>query len=226
MTMEQALSVSLRQERGKNANHRLRAQGEIPGIIYGPRHETHMVAVNRLQLERQLRALAHDIPVLDVELVDGDGTKTPRRVAIKEVQYHRVTDAPLHVDFYAFDPTRELTLPVPVHLQGRPVGIDKGGILQTVARNLQVTSLPESLPKRITLEVDELDIGEGITVGDIRERFSFHLDEEDGKVIVHVIALRKAKVSEGEGAEGEGEEGETAEGEGGEKAADENKAKE
>src|SRR5262245_47163876 len=129
------LSIESRSDRGKGAARRLRRDGKVPGIFYGPKSAAMPIAVDGKFFASHVASLegSHLIrfesPAADLQ----------RRVAlVREVQHHPVTGGILHVDFYEVDLTRRLQVTVPLHFIGRARGVADGGILQPIVREMEV----------------------------------------------------------------------------------------
>ena len=95
------------------------------------------------------------------------GNLDGRLVLIKDVQYHPVTHAIAHIDFYEVDVSRKITVMVGLHYVGRPEGVVQGGVLQPIARELEVECLPMDIPAQLEVDVSPLQIGHGLKAGDI-----------------------------------------------------------
>jgi large subunit ribosomal protein L25 len=90
-----------------------------------------------------------------------------RLVLIKNVQYHPVTHAIAHIDFYEVDVSRKITVMVGLHYVGRPEGVIQGGVLQPIARELEVECLPMDIPAQLEVDVSSLQIGHALKAGDL-----------------------------------------------------------
>jgi len=131
-------------------------------------------------------------------------------VFLKVVDYDPITDEPLHVDFYHPDVESPLKLQVPVKIVGDCVGVKSGGILNVLFNTIRVQGLAKDVPALITLDVSDLNMGEGIHVRDVDFGETEPMLPPE-RTIVTVIAPRGLLVEEEE--EAEGEEGELGEGE-------------
>ena len=138
---------------------------------------------------------------------------------VKELQTHPVTGQFLHVDFYEVDLTRKINAMVPVTVTGKSQGVEDGGILQIVRRELEVFCLPTAIPEAIEVDISELEIGGSIHVKEIALPSDVELPEDVDFTVITVLApkVEVEAVEEEELVEGEevAEEGapEAAEGE-------------
>lgn len=162
------VSIEPRTGRGKGTARKLRRSGVIPAVLYGPKRQaTVPVAVKADEFAKKLSHLegSHLIRLL----ADGqNGELNDRMVLVREVQRHPVTADVLHADFYEVDLTERLTVSVPLHFIGKPVGVVSGGVLQPVMREVQVECLPTEIPEFIEVDVSGLGIHEAVHVSELK----------------------------------------------------------
>ncbi len=212
------LQASEREERGKNAARRLRASGMIPAVLYGDGgNGATALAVPDRVVDYTLQHLG-DNALYDINL--GTGSSTARIVA---VQRDPVSGRLIHVDFAPVNMRERIEVTVPLHLVGESPGAEEGGVLQQVAYELQVESLPGNIPQEITLDVSSLGMNENLTLADVALPEGVTLISDPEEVAATVTApteiteedLEAAGVVEEEaeeaGAPAEGEAGETEE---------------
>jgi large subunit ribosomal protein L25 len=176
---------------GKNVNRRLRAQGLIPGVLYGARKAAVPVAVSPREIGTILRSASGENTLFDLQL---DGSR--RKVILKEFQVEPIKGRLLHADFYEVALDQALEVTVHVELAGVPVGVKvEGGILDFVTRELQVECLPTDIPEKIVVDVSELGMGKHVRVSEIKapERVTILTDPD--VVIAHVVAPRAEEVA-------------------------------
>jgi large subunit ribosomal protein L25 len=218
---EIVISAEERSEKGKNANRRLRAQGLIPGVLYGAKKEAIPVSVSPKQIGAILRSASGENTLFDVEL---GGSR--RKVILKEFQVEPLKGRLLHADFYEVALDKPIEVKVHVELMGVPVGVKtQGGILDFVTRELEIECLPTEIPEKIPVDVSALEIGKHLRVSDLSLPETLTVLTDSDVVIVHVVAARleeeaapAAEVVAAEGAEPEViKKGKTAEAEADEK---------
>lgn len=197
-----ALSGNKRAERGTSNAKSLRKEEQIPAVIYGGKENAHFT-VNEV-------AFSKLVNTPEVFFIDLDIDGTTFKAIIKEVQYHPVTDRPIHVDFLEVFEDKAVTVKLPVKLTGNSRGVINGGKLRVVTRKLRVNGLPSALPEFIELDITDLRIGQSIKVDAINVDGLKFLDASNAVV----VAIKRSRVSvadeeeEGEeGAEGEATEG-------------------
>ena len=154
------LQANEREGRGKNAARRLRASGMPPASLYGDRESTSL-AVETRTLDYTLTHFG-DNALYDIAL--GRNTSTAR-----VVDAHRdpVTGLLVHVDFAPVNMREKIEVTVPLAVVGEAAGAEEGGVLQQVAYEIQVETLPGDIPQEITLDVTPLGMNENLTLGDL-----------------------------------------------------------
>lgn len=183
---ELVVSARRRGEGGKNENRRLRAQGQIPGILYGAKNEAVPVAVSPKEIGSILRSASGENTLFELDL---DGSR--RKVLIKEYQVEPVKGQLLHADFYEVALDKKLQVSVHVELEGVPVGVKvQGGILDFVTRELEIECLPGDIPEKIPVDVSALELGKHLRVSELQvpPRLTILTDPE--VVIAHVVMPR------------------------------------
>jgi large subunit ribosomal protein L25 len=220
------LQAKERSERGKNAARRLRASGMVPAVLYGDGSGaggTTALAVPDRVVDYTLHHLG-DNALYDIDL--GSGGSTAR---IVDVQRDPVTGRLVHVDFAPVNMRERIEVTVPLHVAGEAPGAEEGGVLQQVAYEVQIESLPGDIPQELTIDVSSLSMGENLTLADVMlpEGVTLISDPEEVAVTVTVPTeiteedLEAAGVVEEEPEEGEPVEGEEAPEEGAEEPSPE-----
>lgn len=195
-----------REALGKKDAKKLRAQELVPSVLYGGSEPVHFAVPFG-----ELRKLVYTPSVFLIDL-DIDGTIY--KAIMQDVQWHPVEEQLLHVDFFAITDDKPVKIEVPVKVTGLAKGIKAGGKLNMNLRKLKVKALAENLPDEIVVDVTEVELGQGIKVGDL-ELENVELLNAKSNVIVSVVITRAAKSAAGVDGLEEGDE----EGAGGEEAA-------
>ena len=199
-----AISAKLRNGTGKKDSKALRNQGNVPCVLYGGEKQVCFYAH-----ENDFRNLVYTPDVFIVEL-EIEGEKY--RAVMQDLQFHPVTDKLLHLDFLQIFDDKEVTMTIPVHLEGMSIGIRNGGVLSFRRRKIITRAIPGNLPDYIEINIEDLDIGQSIFIRDLRvDKYSFLA--ADNAVVVGVRTARELIIEEEEEEELEGEEGEITEGE-------------
>jgi len=203
------LTAKPRTTKGNSPARVLRREGAIPAVIYGPGKEPVSLSVNVYDLEQVLKAA--DTRQVFVNLsVEGSGT---RLAMLKELQRHPVKGSFIHADFYEVAMDRKVHVMVPVTTVGKCIGVEMGGMLQIIRRELEALCVPSDIPKKIEIDVTDLNMGESVHVEDIELEGDVELVHEVNFTILTVLSGRKAEEDK-EAEEGEEEalaEEETAE---------------
>jgi large subunit ribosomal protein L25 len=199
------LAAQVRTDAGKGAARRLRRSDKVPAIFYGPNSEPVMLAVKYLDLKTLLKSASSENVIFQLQIESGEG-RASKTVMLKELQADPIKPVYYHADFYEISMDKELTLSVPVHLVGTPVGASKGGILQHVKRDLSVSCLPGNLVEFLEIDVAALDIGDAVHVKDVVLPSGMKTTEDGETTIAvvtapHVVAEKVEEVVEGEKAE-------------------------
>jgi large subunit ribosomal protein L25 len=160
------LKSIIREEKGKEAVKKLRAQGLIPAVVYkgGNSLNIKFTAADFLHV---IHTKAGENVIVNLQIEDA--SKKPSRTAIiKEIQYHPVKGDVLHVDFNEISLTEALVVQVPIAAKGEAVGIKEGGVLEHILWEIEVECLPTQIPENIPVDVTPLKIGDSILVKDLQ----------------------------------------------------------
>ena len=202
---------SERESVGKKATKALRNAGKVPCVVYGGEAPLHFSADELAFRNLVYTPNAHTVKV-DLE----EGKKI--KAVMQDIQFHPVTDKILHIDFYQLFDDKEVTMDIPVRLQGNSPGVRNGGRLLFRKRKLAIKALPDNLPDFFDIDISKLKIGDNILVESLLSE-DFSILHPDSTVVVQVKTQRAAVVVDDEDEEGvEGEEGTEATAEGGEDA--------
>ena len=133
---------------------------------------------------------------------------------VKELQTHPVSGNFIHIDFYEIDMKRQINVMVPIITNGLSVGVEKGGLLNIVRREVELLCLPGDIPEAIEIDITDLDIGDSIHIEDIPLGENVEVSADFNFTVVTVLSPTVEEEEEVvEEEEGELEAGEEAEGE-------------
>ncbi|MFL2859528.1 MAG: 50S ribosomal protein L25 [Pontiellaceae bacterium] len=185
------LGVKQRTNSGTASSRRSRSEGILPGILYGSDDKPLLVEMELHSVERILHQHASDSVLVDIDL-DGVG-KVP--VLMKEIQYHPVTSAILHVDLQRVVANKPIQVDVSVELKGEAEGVKAGGLLDHVLHNITVQSLPADLVEIIEVDVSDLEIGDSLFVSDLNipSKITSVTDSESLVVAVNAPKVESAE---------------------------------
>ena len=154
------LNAEIREQTGKGVARKLRNQGLIPGVLYGPNREE---AVNlKLDAKETNNVIGGNV-IIDLSLDDD----TTQPVMVKEVQRDIIKGDLLHIDLYQIDFDQKITIEVPIELTGQAAGEREGGILEQLLREVEVECLPNDIPEQLEVDVSELTVGDSLSVAEI-----------------------------------------------------------
>jgi large subunit ribosomal protein L25 len=211
------LNATVRKTTGNSPARELRRGGHIPAILYGPKTEPMMLSVNHKELEQILKK--GNIGSIILNLVIQNGKKVTKPAMIKELQSHPVSRVFLHVDFYEIDMKRKINVMIPVVTKGVCKGVELGGLLQIIRREIEVLCMPGDIPEAIEIDITDLDVGDSVHVEEIPLGDNVEIPADVNFTVLTIVSPKIEEVEEeeeeealeGEEAEAEGEAGEGAE---------------
>ena len=199
------LKTNIRTTTGNGPARRLRQKGQIPAVLYGPGTESVLLSVNISDIDMVLKKGRIGQALLNLVIPD-NGETSIKTVMVKELQIQPVSRNFLHIDFYEVAMDRKIMVNVPVTTTGKAKGVELGGILQIIRRELEVQCFPLDVPKSIELDITDLDIGDSIHVGDISLQSGIEFLGEENFTVVTIVTPKIEE--EEEPVEEEAEEGE------------------
>ncbi|MCI5507118.1 MAG: 50S ribosomal protein L25/general stress protein Ctc [Prevotella sp.] len=156
----------VRTDLGKKASKMLRKEGLIPCNIYGEKKDENgrPVAFSFVSPMSELRKIVYTPHIYVVKLIiDGE----VHTAVMKELQFHPVTDALLHIDFYEVNDQKPITIGIPVKLNGLAQGVRDGGRINLSIRKINVTAPYQAIPEHLDIDVTNLQLGKSIKVGEL-----------------------------------------------------------
>ena len=186
------LTAQVRKEQKKGPARRLRQQGLVPAIFYGGSTENIPLTVKSADLLK-LHKEKKDHAFIKL-IIDDGGKKVEKLSLIKELQVQPLTGILYHADFYEVDMKKKLVFEVSLNFTGKAIGVENGGELQHIKRDIKVLCLPSDLPDHVDVDITPIEIGHSIKVKDIQlpENLT-HLDPPEAAV-VSVAAVKVVKV--------------------------------
>ncbi|MEN6318617.1 MAG: 50S ribosomal protein L25/general stress protein Ctc [Syntrophaceae bacterium] len=196
------LKARIRKDAGKGVARKLRQAGLVPAIFYGSKTEPIRLAVNSADLIKLLKDKEENV---FINLLIENGEKINKFTLIKELQIDPVSRKFRHVDFCEVDMERTMIIDVPIHFTGAAAGVETGGELHHVKRDIKISCLFTVLPSFVEVDVSGLQIGDSIKVHDIKlpEGITI-LDPED--TIIATVSAPKTTVKAEQTEEQEGQE--------------------
>ena len=179
-----------RTDLGKKAAKAMRKEGLIPCNLYGEAKNADGApeALSIACPMSELRKIVYTPHIYVIKLViDGE----ERTAILKELQFHPVTDALLHVDFYEVNDQKPITVGIPVKLNGLAQGVRDGGRMSLSIRKIDVTAKYQSIPEHLDIDVTAMTIGKSIKVGDLHFE-GLEMATSKNVVVCSIKATRKS----------------------------------
>jgi len=205
--MEQvSLRVRSGRKPGSRESRRVRRQGQVPAVVYGPDVNPIPVAVDSHDLHIALHTEAGTNAIINLEIEDGDTLTTMARV----IERHPFRNEYRHVDFVTVDLSKKVHAEVALHFEGTPAGVKEGGVFSPRRTHVLIEVLPTEIPAYIELDVSEVEIGGSLRIEDLPELENVvYLEEPDA--VVMSVTVPAAEIEEPEPEEVELLEGEELE---------------
>ena len=205
MAVKFELTGEKRAEKGTGANRRLRRAGKVPAILYGGAKDTIMVTFDHDTLYHELANEAFHNSILTVRV----GADTDQAI-LRDVQMHPYRPKIVHMDLQRISATEKLHMEVPVHVIGEeaaPGVKQEGGVVSRLMAAVDISCLPHQLPEYLEVDISELDIGDSVSLTDIKlpEGVSITSLAHGGEDLP-VVSVAAVKVVEEEEVVPEGEE--------------------
>lgn len=199
-------NVKPRTTRGDGAAKAMRREGMAPAVLYGPQTEPVLLSINSHEMEILLKTASTGQSLLGLQI---EGGGDPKPAIIKDMQRNVLTGEILHVDFYEVDMKRKITVQIPIVTTGLSKGVEMGGMLQIIRREVDVLCYPNQIPDEIVCDITDLDVGESVHIEDLSLAEGIEIPHEANFTLLTILAAKAEEEEEVEEEEGE----EIAEGE-------------
>ena len=189
------LEATIRSTAGKGPARRLRHAGKAPAVFYGPKRQSTAIAIDAKEFLHKVSTLEGSHLIRFRSTVPDLADKV---ALVKETQYHPVSGAILHADFYEVDLTQKLRVRVPLHFTGKAAGVALGGILQPVQRDVEVECLPSDIPEFLSVDVTALNIHDAVHVSELQAPEGVKVCYDTDATLVTVLppTVEEVKVEE------------------------------
>jgi len=179
------INGSKRESVGKVATKALRNAGQVPCVLYGGETPVHFAADERAFAKLIYTPNAHTV-VIDL------GDNSSFNAILQDIQFHPVSDKILHIDFYQLFDDKEVSMDIPVVLQGAAPGVlNSGGVLRRNKRKLRVRALPGNLPDTIVADISRLELGNKLYVTELANE-AYKFLHPDNTVVCQVRTSRNS----------------------------------
>lgn len=186
------LEAKSRTGTGKGFARRTRAEGLIPGIVYGPHLAKPIAIAIDPAMVREAVATTKKLNTVIGLSIDGE----QHMVLLKDYQMHPVSRDLLHADFIDVKETDQVKVKVPLVLTGKAIGVTEGGILSQMRRELEVFALPGAIPERIEIDVTPLKIAQALHINEVKLPEGIIVKTQVNYTIAVVAAPEVEKVAE------------------------------
>lgn len=206
MAIASQLEVQPRQNTGKGAARALRREGRVPAVLYGGSEAPLHFSLDPIQLDKELHQTGFMSKIFDFTF---NGKK--ERALARDVQFHPVTDLPLHVDFFRVTKGAKVTVAIPLTFinEASSPGLKRGGVLNILLHNLEIISDIDHIPSHVEIDLAGLDIHDTVHLKDLKlpEGVVAAHPERDND-IANIVAPTVMKQTEEEAPEAAAVEGE------------------
>jgi len=179
-TVKHEIAVEPRTLKGKGNARRCRKAGHIPAVVYSKKQDPEMITLKVGDWEALTQ---HDVNLVYLKSADKSTA-----ALIKEVQVNYLKNHVVHIDFQAVDLEEKIHTTLNLHLVGDAIGANRGGVVEQVAHQLEVTGKPADLPEFIEVDVTRLNVGETIHVRDLVLSAGMTVTSDPEILVVHVVA--------------------------------------
>lgn len=185
---------SQRESVGKAASRALRNAGQVPCVLYGGDNAIHFSA--------DAKAFTNLVYTPNVYTATIELAGKKHNAVVQDIQFDPITDKILHIDFYELHANKEITLEVPVRIEGNSPGIMAGGTLRVVNRKLKVKALPANLPDFVVADISWMEMGNKFYVTKLEPK-NYKIMHPDNTVVCQVRISRAALKAAQEAAKAE-----------------------
>ena len=202
------LATEGRANAGTGAARALRREGRVPSIVYGDDKEVIHLSVSRKDLEKELSTPGFFSRVVELN-IDGKAQKA----LPKDVQFHPITDVPMHIDFIRVSRKNKVHVNVGFDFlnEDKCPGLKQGGVLNHVMHDIELSCYADQIPEILTIDLEGLEVGDSISADVLKLEDGVEFLHADlDSIIATIVPPTVAKADDSEAAEGE--EGEAAEG--------------
>lgn len=184
--MNTTIQSKVRETNKQSTLTELRNDGFVPAVVYGYKTDAVSIAVNERELLKTLQVTGRN-GVMKLQVNNEE-----LNVVLNDYQKDPLIDKFTHADFLAINMTEELEISVQVHLVGESIGEKDGGVLQQPNWELDIKVKPSDIPESFEVDISELNIGETLTVADIRKKSKYEILNDDDFGLVTISAPRTA----------------------------------
>lgn len=162
------IEASSRERAGKGAARAARREGKVPAVIYGAKLEATLIALDPRDIMKELHKGGWQSHLYEVSVPGG----LIHRVLMRDIQFHPVTDRPLHVDFQRLSPGSRIRVQIPVVFLNEDIcpGIKTGGVLNVVRREVEVMAFADAVPERFEVDLADAALGDSLRWSSVKDQ--------------------------------------------------------
>lgn len=194
------LQGTFRNLTGRTGVKKVRAEKQIPAIVYGHKSKPLSIQVDYKTFEHVIHTGAGENVIINLKI---KGEKSmDENVIIKDIQHHPVSDAIRHIDFNIISMTEKIKVKVRLVTKGESLGVKAGGVLDVVHHEIEVECLPTQIPEKLEADISKLEIGDSIHVKDLAlpQGVVSQLDADEVVVAIHAPKAEEVAAPAEEGA--------------------------
>jgi len=182
------LELEITSRDGGESGNDLRAKGVMPAVLYGPKEDSTPIAINAQQFERLFKQAG------ETTIIKLTGVGEEKDTLIHDVQFHPVTDKPLHADFYVLEKGKKITLNIPLEFVGVAPAEKLGHILVKALHEVEIEVAPAELPQHLEVDISTLEnVGDHVLASQIVLPKSAELKVNPEEIVVSVTAFVEEK---------------------------------
>jgi large subunit ribosomal protein L25 len=178
--MSAILKANERTGSQRSALRQLRQEGNIPAVVYGKNTESKSIYINGGDFIKTIRDNGRN----GVISLDVNGSQ--QDVMLTDYHQDHVKNEILHADFLVVDKSSKVNASVRVNLVGEAPGVKDGGVMQQPVHEVSITSTPGNIPQSIDVDVSNLQVGENLTLADIKTG-NYEINDDESTVIVSIL---------------------------------------
>lgn len=179
--MTSVLHATERKEFRRSHLRKIRSEGGIPAVIYGADLDSKAIFVEASHFLRTINQQGRNgVISLDIEGMQ-------HSVVLKDFQEDPIRNEVIHADFFAVNMSTDLTADVQVVLVGDAAGVKDGGVLQQSLHAVSITAKPNDIPNTLEYDISNLQVGETVTVGDLKSSETYHINHDDEEVVASIL---------------------------------------
>lgn len=188
------LNATVRETTGKGAALKMRAAGQVPAVIYGAGQDAAMtISVSARELEKVIKDT--NTSQVFVQINDVNGAFQPKSALLKELQTDPGTRKILHADFYEITMDKKIRTKAAVATVGKPAGVDLGGSLKIIMRELDIVCAAADVPEKIEINVAAMKLGETILAGDLDLGDKIKVSSDANAAVVTLVPPKRTEAA-------------------------------